>query len=168
MLTHKNFVSDCFLAQDNLYISETDVFYALLPIHHSYTMLAVFIEALSVGAEIVFGKKMVTKQILKDLKEAKITMFLGVPLLFNKVLQGIMNGIRDKGPVAYGLIRFLMSVSGFIKKVTKKPGKKIFNSVLEKASLSTNRICISGGGPLLRLYSDSITSWELILFKATG
>jgi long-chain acyl-CoA synthetase len=77
MLTHQNFVADCYLAQGNLNIFHTDVFYALLPIHHSYTMLAVFIEAMSVGAEIVFGQRMVTSQILKDLKEAKVTMFLG-------------------------------------------------------------------------------------------
>jgi long-chain acyl-CoA synthetase len=43
MLTHQNLVSDCFLAQGNLDVQHTDVFYALLPIHHSYTMLAVFI-----------------------------------------------------------------------------------------------------------------------------
>ncbi|GAB1482552.1 AMP-binding protein [Treponema sp.] len=149
MLTHSNFVSDCYLAQSNLEIFPTDVFYALLPIHHSYTMLAVFIEAISVGAEIVFGKKMVTKAILKDLKEAKITMFLGVPMLFNKVLAGIMRGIKAKGPVAYGLIRSMMVTSGFIKKVFKvNPGKAMFHSVLDKASLATIRICISGGGPL--------------------
>lgn len=149
MLTHRNFVSDCYLAQSNLGIYHTDVFYALLPIHHSYTMLAVFIEAISVGAELVFGKKMVTKAILKELKEAKITMFLGVPLLFNKVLAGILRGVREKGPIVYGLIRGMMTISGFIKKVFKvNPGKKMFHSVLEKASLSTIRICISGGGPL--------------------
>lgn len=149
MLTHKNFVSDCFIAQNNLTIYHTDVFYALLPIHHSYTMLAVFIEAISVGAELVFGKKMVTKAILKDLKEAKITMFLGVPMLFNKVLAGIMKGIKAKGPVVYGLIRAMMAISGFVKKVFKvNPGKAMFHSVLDKASLATNRICISGGGPL--------------------
>jgi long-chain acyl-CoA synthetase len=149
MLSHKNFVSDCFLAQANLTLYPTDVFYALLPIHHSYTMLAVFIESLSTGAEIVFGKKMVTKAILKDLKEAKITMFLGVPMLFNKVLAGIMRGVKEKGPIVYGLIRGMMSLSGFIKKTFKvNPGKKMFHSVLDKASLSTIRICISGGGPL--------------------
>ncbi|MBU0929160.1 MAG: AMP-binding protein [Spirochaetes bacterium] len=149
MLTHANFVSDCFLAQGNLIIYHTDVFYALLPIHHSYTMLAVFIEALSVGAEIVFGQRMVTKAILKDLKEAKVTMFLGVPLLFNKVLAGIMKGLKEKGALVYGLIRFLMMVSGFIKKVFKvNPGKRMFGPVLDKASLRTIRICISGGGPL--------------------
>ena len=149
MLTHRNFVADCYLAQGNLNIGYTDVFYALLPIHHSYTMLAVFIEAVSVGAEIVFGQRMVTSQILKDLREAKVTMFLGVPLLFNKVLAGIMKGIKAKGSFAYGLIRSLMSVSGMIKKVFKvNPGKKIFGAILEKASLRTVRICISGGGPL--------------------
>ena len=149
MLTHANFVSDCFLAQANLELFPTDVFYALLPIHHSYTMLAVFIEALSVGAELVFGQRMVTSAILRELKEAKVTMFLGVPLLFNKVLAGIMKGIKAKGPLVSGLMSFLMAVSGFIKKVFKiNPGKKIFGSVLDKASLKTIRICICGGGPL--------------------
>jgi long-chain acyl-CoA synthetase len=149
MLSHSNLVSDCYLAQANLHIYHTDVFYALLPIHHSYTMLAVFIEAISIGAEIVFGKKMVVKQILKDLKEAQVTMFLGVPLLFNKLLNGILKGVREKGVLVYGLISFLMGVSGLIKKLFKvNPGKKIFHSILDKASLASIRICISGGGPL--------------------
>jgi long-chain acyl-CoA synthetase len=149
MLTHRNFVSDCYLAQGNLDLYPTDVFYALLPIHHAYTMLAVFIEAISVGAEVVFGKRMVTKAILKDLKEAKITMLLGVPMLFNKLLAGIIRGIKEKGPVVYGLISVLMGISGLIKKIFKvNPGKKMFGSILKKASLTTLRICICGGGPL--------------------
>jgi len=149
MLTHKNFVSDCFLAQANLTIYPEDVFYALLPIHHSYSMLAVFIESFSVGAETVFGKRMAISQILHDLKDARVTMFLGVPLLFNKLLGGIMRGIREKGAVVYGIIRTLMWISGMIKKTTgRNPGKKLFHSVLEKASLASIRICISGGGPL--------------------
>ncbi|MCP5452402.1 MAG: AMP-binding protein [Spirochaetaceae bacterium] len=159
MLTHANLVSDCFLAQGNLSIYHEDVFYALLPIHHSYTMLAVFIESISVGAEVVFGQRMVTSAILKELKAAKVTMFLGVPLLFNKVLAGIMKGIKEKGPLVYGLIRFLMAISGFVKKVFKvNPGKKMFGAILDKASLRTIRNCISGGGPLapsvFRMYNQ--------------
>ena len=150
MLTHQNLVSDCYLSQGTpLLIYHTDVFYAILPIHHAYTMLAVFIEAISVGAEVVFGKRMVTKAILRDLKEAKITMLLGVPMLFNKVLAGILRGLKEKGPVVYGLISFLMSISGIIKKVFKvNPGKKMFGFILDKASLTSIRICICGGGPL--------------------
>ena len=150
MLTHRNLVSDCYLAQGTpLIILHTDVFYAILPIHHAYTMLAVFIETISIGAELVFGKRMVTSQILKDLKEAQITMLLGVPMLFNKVLAGILRGLKGKGPVVYGLISFLMIISGCIKKVFKmNPGKKMFKFILDKASLTSLRICICGGGPL--------------------
>ena len=150
MLTHQNLVSDCYLSQGTpLLVFHTDVFYAILPIHHAYTMLAVFIEAISTGAEVVFGKRMVTKAILRDLKEAKITMLLGVPMLFNKVLAGILRGLKEKGPVVYGIISFLMTISGIIKKAFKvNPGKKMFGFILDKASLTTLRICICGGGPL--------------------
>ena len=149
MLTHENLVSDSYLSQGHLDVLHTDVFYALLPIHHAYCMLAVFIEALSTGAEVVFGKRMVTKAILHDLKEAKITLFLAVPMLFNKVLAGIIRGLKEKGPIVYGIISFLMAWSGFVKKVFKvNPGKKMFGFILDKASLKTIRVCISGGGPL--------------------
>ena len=149
MLSHRNIVSDCYIAQSHLTIFESDIFYALLPIHHSYTMVAVFIEAISVGAEIVFGKSLVVSRMLRELKEGKITMLLGVPLLFNKLLAGIMKGVRSKGAFVYGIIRFLMGVSYLIKKTTgKNIGKKLFKSVLEKANLTTLRIAISGGGPL--------------------
>jgi long-chain acyl-CoA synthetase len=150
MLSHRNLTADCYLAQGTpLILYPTDKFYAILPIHHAYTMLAVFIESISVGAELVFGKRLVVQNMLRDLREAKITMLLGVPMLFNKLLAGILRGIREKGVVVYGIITFLMSVSGFIKKVFGiNPGKKMFASVLSKASLSTIRICICGGGPL--------------------
>jgi long-chain acyl-CoA synthetase len=150
MLTHQNLVSDCYLAQGTpLIVLHTDVFYAILPLHHAYTMLAVFIETISTGAEVVFGKRMVTSQILNDLKMGQVTMLLGVPMLFNKVLAGIIRGLKQKGPVVYGLISFLMAISGIIKKIFKvNPGKKMFGFILDKASLRSIRICICGGGPL--------------------
>ncbi len=149
MLSHKNIVSDCYIAQCHLDIFETDVFYALLPLHHSYTMVAVFIEAISTGAEIVFGKSIAVSRMLHELKEGKITMLLGVPLLFNKLLAGIFKGVRSKGVLVYGLIKILMGLSYIVKKITgKNIGKKLFKSVLEKANLTTIRIAISGGGPL--------------------
>ena len=149
MLTHKNLVSDVYLAQTNMNIYSTDVFYALLPIHHAYTMTAVFLEAIGVGAEIVFGKTMAVSKMMKELREGKITMLLGVPLLFNKLLAGIMKGIKDKGAFVYGIIKFFMGLSYIIKKLTNcNPGKVLFKSVLQKANIYTLRIAICGGGPL--------------------
>ncbi len=149
MLTHKNLCSDIYIAQGCMNIYETDVFYAILPIHHAYTMLAVFLEGFGSGASVVFGKKLVVSQMLKELKEGNVTMFLGVPMLFNKLYAGIIGGIKKKGPVVYGFIRMLMGISGFLKKgFNFKGGKKMFSFVLKKVSLDTNRICICGGGPL--------------------
>lgn len=149
MLSHKNLVSDCYLAQCNMNIFSTDVFYAILPIHHAYTMLAVFLEAMSVGAEVIFGKRLVISQVLKELKVGKVTMFLGVPMLFNKLLAGLLSGVKKKSKILYGVIRVLMSISGLIKKITKKNvGHSMFGFLLKQISLDTNRICICGGGPL--------------------
>ncbi|MEE1166653.1 MAG: AMP-binding protein [Treponema sp.] len=149
MLTHKNLVSDAFIAQTCLDIYPTDVFYAILPIHHAYTMLAVFIITISTGAELVFGKSMAVTRLMKELKEGRITMLLGVPLLFNKLLDGILKGIKAKGPFVNGLMHMLMGLSYLIKKITgKNIGKKLFKAVLEKASIATLRVAICGGGPL--------------------
>ena len=149
MLSHENLVSDCYLAQGNMNIYSTDVFYAILPIHHAYTMLAVFFESFSVGAATVFGKKLVVSQILKELKEGHVTMFLAVPMLFNKMIAALMAGVRKKGAVVYGLIRAMMGFSGFVKKLFGiNIGKKMFGFLLRNLSLEENRICICGGGPL--------------------
>ncbi len=149
MLTHKNLVSDCYIAQTRMKITEKDVFYALLPIHHAYTMQAVMIEALSVGAEIVYGKSMAVSRLMKELKEGKITMLLGVPLLFNKLLAGIMKGIKAKGSLVNFVIHLMLALSYISKKVFKKNiGKKLFKRVLEQANIYSLRIAICGGGPL--------------------
>ena len=149
MLTHQNLVSDTYIAQTRMKLYPTDVFYAILPIHHAYTMLAVFLETLSCGAEVVFGKSMAVSRLMKELKEGHITMLLGVPLLFNKLLAGIMKGIKAKGPLVNGALHALMGISYVIKKVfNKNPGKILFKAVLTQANIYSIRIAICGGGPL--------------------
>ncbi len=151
MLSHKNLVSDTYIAQTHMHLYETDVFYALLPIHHAYTMLAVFMETISVGAEVVFAKSMSVSRMMKELKEGKITMLLGVPMLFNKLASGIIKGMKEKGFFVYGILKLLMGWSYFCKCVFHvNPGKKIFHAVLDKASIATIRIAICGGGPLAK------------------
>ena len=149
MLSHKNLISDGFIAQRNFNHYNTDIFYALLPIHHAYTMQAAFINPMQSGASIVFGKSMAVSKLLRELKEGKITVMLGVPLLYNKLLSGIRKGIKAKGPVVAGILGFISWLSYIIKKVFKvNPGKRFFKPVLEQASIYTLRVAISGGGPL--------------------
>ena len=149
MLSHENLVSDCFIAQQNLILLDTDVFYNLLPIHHGYTMQAALICPLSAGCSIVFGKSMAVTRLLKELKEGKITVMLGVPLLYNKLYTGILKGVAAKGKAVEVLIKFLMAVSYGIKKlIGVNVGKYLLHSVLDAANISTIRVAICGGGPL--------------------
>ncbi len=149
MLTHGNMVSDAWLCQKWMNIYDSDVFYAILPIHHAYTMLAVFIEAVCNGTKIVFGKRFATNHIIREVKEGGVTMFLAVPLFYNKLLAGMIKTIEEKGKLASVFFRFLLVLSGFCKKVLHiNIGKKLFGFVLDKISFKNVRICISGGGPL--------------------
>ena len=149
MLSHQNLISDAYIAQTQLLILPTDTFYALLPIHHAYTMQAAFICPLTVGAEIVFGKSMSVSRLMKELREGHITVMLGVPLLYNKLIAGIRKGIREKGAVVNGVMNFLMGFSYIVKKISGiNPGSVLFKPVLKQANISTLRVAICGGGPL--------------------
>ena len=149
MLSHKNLISDGFIAQLNFTTYCTDVFYALLPIHHAYTMQAAFINPLEAGAAIVFGKSLAVTRLLRELKEGEISIMLGVPVLYNKLLAGIKRGIKSKGPIVAFALGIARAISFTAKKIFKRNiGKKLFKPVLEQASIYTIRVAISGGGPL--------------------
>ena len=149
MLSHKNLISDGYIAQLNFTTYCTDVFYALLPIHHAYTMQAAFINPLEAGAAIVFGKSLAVTRLLRELKEGEISIMLGVPVLYNKLLAGIKRGIKSKGPIVAFVLGIARAISFTAKKLFKRNiGKKLFKPVLEQASIYTIRVAISGGGPL--------------------
>ncbi|MHC1693510.1 MAG: AMP-binding protein [Sphaerochaetaceae bacterium] len=151
VLSHGNFVSDVYQASDPefLAIDEKDVFYALLPIHHSYTMTAVFLESIKHGSELIFGHGMVVSRILNDMRSGKVSMFLAIPLLYNKLLSGMLKKVREKGLAAYALIRTLMWLNGMLRKMFSiNPGRIWFKQLLEGIGMYNIKICICGGGPL--------------------
>lgn len=151
ILTHGNFVSDLYQAGDPqfLAITEEDIFYALLPLHHSYTMTAVFLESLMHGCELLFGKGIVVSRVLNEMRTGKVTLFLAIPLLYNKFLAGLMKKVREKGLAAYIFIRTLMWINGVARKVLHmNPGRIWFHQLLDGIGMVDNKLCICGGGPL--------------------
>ncbi|MDC7232167.1 MAG: AMP-binding protein [Spirochaetales bacterium] len=151
MLSHKNFSSDALQSNKPfLYVDDSDILYALLPLHHSYCMTAVFLEAITIGCELVFAGGLSVSQMMNDLKKGGITVIMGIPLLYNKILKGMMKQVRSKGLATHLLVGFLMRISGFVKKAFGiNIGKKIFgNILLKKANLYTIKYMICGGGPL--------------------
>lgn len=151
VLTHGNLTSDAYQASDPQFLAfnEEDVFYALLPLHHSYTMTAVFLESIMRGCELLFGQGLVVSRVLNEMRSGNVTLFLAIPLLYNKLLAGLMKKVREKGLFAYALIRTLMWVNGIVRKVFKiNPGRVWFRQLLDGIGMVDNKLCICGGGPL--------------------
>ncbi|MGD1823095.1 MAG: AMP-binding protein [Pleomorphochaeta sp.] len=152
VLTQKNIVSDLYQAKDDqfLQLDENDILYALLPLHHSYCCTAVLLVSIAFGCECVFGHGIIVSRMVNDLTRGKVTVFMGIPLLYNKLLAGMMKGVKKKGFMTNALIHFLMFVNGFCKKYfNKNPLRNFFNKkLLSKVGFAHNRILICGAGPL--------------------
>lgn len=152
ILTHANIVSDLYQACDGTFLSldETDVLYALLPLHHSYCCTAVLLESIKHGAECVFGQDIVVSRMITDMREGKVTIFMGIPLLYNKLLAGMMKEVKKKGFLVNTLVHTMMVINGFAKQhLHWNPFRKTFNTLLlSKIGLDRNNFLICGAGPL--------------------
>jgi len=78
-----------------------------------------------------------------------VTLFLAIPLLYNKLLAGLMKKVRERGIAAYALVRTLMWLNGVLRKTFKvNPGRRWFHQLLDGIGMVDNKVCICGGGPL--------------------
>ena len=151
VLTHKNITSDVYMTVNEVRIlSEKDVTYALLPLHHSYCCTAVLLETVKHGADCIFGHGIVVSRMIADMKQGKVSVFMGIPLLYNKVIAGIFKKVREKGALTYGLVITLMTINGWCKKAFgKTPFKKFFDrTITSQVGLDHSDILICGAGPL--------------------
>ena len=150
MLTNANIVSDVYLVREGMDVTENDTLYALLPLHHSYCCTTVLLETVKHGAQCLFGHGIIVSRMINDMKQGKVTVFMGIPLLYNKILAGIMKQLKSKGAITYGTVRVLMFINGFFKKYFHTaPLKGFFNKkILSNLGMDHSNILICGAGPL--------------------
>ena len=151
MLTNKNFVSNIFYSADTFdNVSEKDIFYALLPLHHSYCFTAVLLETIKFGASCVFGRGIIVSRMIADMKLGKVTIFMGIPLLYNKLLAGINTKLKEKGMFTFVLIKSLMFINGLCKQwFNKSPFKGFFEKkIFNNLGFDHINFLICGAGPL--------------------
>ncbi len=151
MLSHANFTSNVIqcVYPGLQEILASDRIYLLLPMHHCYPMTAVFLECISHGSEVVFPRGMAIQQILQDLKDAKVTVFMGIPMLFNKIIQGVFRKVKAQGALKNLMFRLLLRVSHISDKIGHPLGAKLFRGVLGAMGFDHIRILICGAGALL-------------------
>ncbi len=148
MLTHWNIVSDCigcWLAFD----IGRERFLSVLPMHHTFECTAGFMLPLFSGCSITFARSLKSKSIIEDLKACRGTVMLGVPLLYQKMMEGIMRAV-DRAPAPRKLVfkgLWNMVLAGE-KLGSSHLGKSLFKGFRKKAGLDTIRYFVAGGAPL--------------------
>jgi len=149
MLTHRNIVSDMWGIFQVLDIYTEDNFLSVLPLHHTFECTCGFLVPLTAGATVYYARSLKSKQLIEDIKETKATLLVGVPLLFEKMLNSLRKGIKKKSPVTRALFQTSLSLSGTGRKIFGlNLGKVLFKGLREKAGLSTLRLIVCGGAPL--------------------
>ncbi len=94
MLSFKNLVSNVKAIEKVGVASKEDTTIALLPFHHSYPLMVTMLVPLYLGATIVFLEKLSSEELIKTLKEHRVTILVGVPRLYQILHQRIMENIR--------------------------------------------------------------------------
>ena len=123
-------------------ITDKDVNIAFLPFHHIFGSTAMIV-MLACGVKTVFTDGL--RYIQSNLKEYKVTLFVGVPLLVDKMYENIEKEIAKQGKTK--IIKIAKGISNFLLKFHIDIRRKIFKQVIDGLG-GEMRFVISGGAPL--------------------
>ena len=143
MLSHKNIVADLMIAPTVFKVYTDDIFFSVLPLHHTYACTCDFLIPLYKGAAIAYCQGL--KYITKNLAEAQPTMFLGVPALFEKLYSTIWKNVRKQGKE--DLLKKVIKINRKTKKIGIDLGK-IFLKQITAVFGGKLRCIICGGAAI--------------------
>ncbi len=123
-------------------IRDTDVNIAFLPFHHIFGSTCMIV-MLACGVKTVFTDGL--RYIQQNLKEYKVSVFVGVPLLVDKMYENIEKEIEKQNKTK--LIEFAKGLSNCLLKLHIDIRRKLFKQVIDGLG-GEMRFVISGGAPL--------------------
>ena len=143
MLSHGNLAEDLMAAPTLMEVYPDDIFFSVLPIHHTYECTCGFLMPLYKGASIAYCEGL--KYIMKNLGEARPTMFLGVPLIFENIYNKIWSQAKKNGQD--GKMRAVLKLNRLTKKIGIDLVPKLLKPVLDTFG-GRLRLMISGGAAI--------------------
>lgn len=141
MLSQKNIVSNIYAMQCVEDIRDSDVNIAFLPFHHIFGSTCM-IMMLACGVKTVFPDGL--RYIKQNLKEYKVTLFVGVPVLVEAIYKAIAKEIEKQGKTK--LIKNAVKITSLLQKIHIDIRRKVFKQIIDELG-GKLRLIISGGAP---------------------
>jgi long-chain acyl-CoA synthetase len=153
MLTHDNLSSNIKSAHLVLDLNETDRSLSFLPLCHSFERTGGYYAMLSGGAEVYYAESIDT--VSKNLIEAKPTVVISVPRLFEKIFNLVLKSVDDAGGVKKKLFNWARGVGdkhargqrGLVSIQHKIADKLVFSKLRDRFG-GRVKLFVSGGAAL--------------------
>ncbi len=107
LLSHWNIAYDLICSCKSIMVNPEDRFFSVLPLHHTYECTAGFLVPIYRGASIAYCEGL--RHISQNLKEAKPTMVLAVPALFENMYKKVWDAVEKQGKTK--LIKVMIKIS---------------------------------------------------------
>ncbi|HTY13451.1 MAG TPA: AMP-binding protein [Candidatus Omnitrophota bacterium] len=155
MLSHWNIMSDVMGVVSLFELGPGDNFLSVLPLHHTFESTAGFMCPFSLGVTVTYAESLKSYHLLANMRETKVSVICGVPLLYNLFLQGIFNEVEEKGPLMKAAFASLKALA---KAVPSQLVRRKLFSMIHKKFGGHIRFFVSGGAAIDK---ETILSFEL-------
>jgi len=168
LLSHGNFAYQFKASSSAIDINQNDNVLSILPLHHTF-QFSVELTTFYVGGCVTYAESLKPNKMLANIAETGVTVLIGVPMLFEKIYEGIMRQIRDLPVIIKQLILGLYYLTSGLNKLTNNTaGKAIFAFIRKKASLLTVKFAVSGAAPLNLKVAGGFETLGLTLLNGYG
>ncbi|MAO64488.1 MAG: long-chain fatty acid--CoA ligase [Balneola sp.] len=153
MLTHHNIVSNVKAATQHIYWDHTDRLLSFLPLCHSFERTAGYYAMISSGVEIYYAESVDT--VSKNMPEAKPTIMISVPRLFEKMYNLIVKSVEEGSDAKKAIFNWAVETGrkysegkrGLVTLQKKIADKLVFDKLKERTGGHV-RLFVSGGAAL--------------------
>jgi len=149
MLSHGNLLSNAEGVARTIDCGPGDRMLSVLPMHHTFECTIGFLCSLRTGGAVCYARGLDSKQLREDMRSSHATIFVAVPLLYEKLLSAIHKRIAEAPLGPRLLVNTLLGVTRLVRLLTRvRIGGTLLRSIREKAGLQHIRIFACGAAPL--------------------
>jgi len=165
MLSQKNLATNLHDMLGMLMMYPEDRFLSVLPMHHKYECTCGMLCPLYAGSSVHYSRSL--KTVAEDMKNAKATIVLGVPLLFDKMYKKIAKAINDDKTKSK-VVPILVKLTNVLSKAGLKDIKrKVFKELHEKFG-GAIRLFIVGGAAADPVVSEGLQGFGFAFLQGYG